>query len=261
MSESGQKGYELADAKPRVNLPGDVIVCNTPEELVDQMGHDLVSHSLNCLRSFGDFHMAVSGGTTLTPFLRHLMIDPICRGIPWKRTHLWMADERRVAPDDDQSHWHDLHDHLGLHAGIPTSQQHRMDAMSRRVEKEYADELRSALAWREKGQDRLDYVLLGLGEDGHTAGLFAHSPALAEQREFVRINSGPTVPGPDRVTMTRRILNGARFIAIMVTGERKAPIVERLTHRDAHPQEFPVLALQPTGGTVRWYLDRAATGG
>jgi len=258
MTDSPDHGYDLIESMPRLDLPGQVVICDTVERLVEQMSSDLLAHSLNCCRSFGDFHMALSSGTTPIPFYRHLMTDPICRGIPWKRTHLWVVDERRVALDSDESTWSLLHDHFGVHSGIPRARQHPMDALHKRVERRYATELRSALAWREKGQDRLDYVLLGLGTDGTAAGLFPGSPAVNECHEFVRINSGPTVSGPDRVTMTLPLINGSRLIAIMITGSSKRPLVKRLTSGRVSAQQLPVLGVRPIGGTVIWYIDLEA---
>ena len=115
------------------------------------------------------------------------------------------------------------------------------------------------MEWRERGQDRLDYVLLGLGADGHTASLFPRSPALIEDARLIRINSGPTVVPPDRVTMTLPLINSARLVAVMVTGEAKQEIVKRLAaNGHATVTDLPIRGIRPHGGVLRWYLDRAA---
>ncbi len=259
MTDRRPPAYELSIPAQAPNLPGEVVVADTVEELVERMSSDLLTHSLNCWRAFGDFHMAVSGGSTPAPFYRHLMTDPICRGVPWKKTHLWCVDERRVSVTDEKSNWRMIEDHFGVHSGIPRSQQHPMEALSDRIEHEYAKALRAALEWRERGQDRLDYVLLGLGADGHTASLFPHSPALSEDGRLIRINSGPTVVPPDRVTMTLPLINSARFVAVMVTGEAKQEIVQRLAaNAHARIEDLPIRGVRPVGGILRWYLDRAA---
>jgi len=259
MTDSRPPAYDLSAPLVAPNLPGEVVVCDTVEELVEKMSNDLLAHSLNCWRAFGDFHMALSGGSTPLPFYRHLMTDPICRGIPWKKTHLWCVDERRVSFDDEKSNWRMIEEHFGAHSGIPRSQQHPMDALSDRVENQYARSLCAALEWRERGHDRLDYVLLGVGTDGHTASLFPRSPALMEQTRLIRINSGSTVVPPDRVTMTLPLINSARFVAVMVTGEAKQEIVGRLS-ANAHTTvlDLPIRGVRPIGGTLCWYLDRAA---
>lgn len=259
MTDPLPPSYDLAESVRAPNLPGDVVVADSIEELIERMSSDLLGHSLNCWRAFGDFHMALSGGSTPAPFYRHLMTDPICRGIPWKKTHLWCVDERRVSFDDEKSNWRMIEDHFGAHSGIPKVQQHPMDALSEKVEYEYAKALRSALEWRERGQDRLDYVLLGLGADGHTASLFPHSPALIEDTRLIRINSGPTVVPPDRVTMTLPLINSARLVAVMVTGEAKQEIVKRLSaNGHASVSDLPIRGVRPHGGVLRWYLDRDA---
>lgn len=259
MTRRRPSAYDLAQSIAAPHLPGEVVVCDTVEELVERMSSDLLAHSLNCWRAFGDFHMAVSGGSTPVPFYRHLMTDPICRGIPWKKTHLWCVDERRVSIDDERSNWRMIEDHFGEHSGIPRSQQHPMEALSHHVERQYERLLRSALEWRERGQDRLDYILLGVGTDGHTASLFPRSPALIEQHRLICINSGETVVPPDRVTMTLPLINSARFVAVMVTGEGKQEIVRRLsTNGHATVLDLPIRGVRPLGGTLCWYLDRAA---
>lgn len=283
---------------PRPDLPGTaVVVANTVEDLVEQMATDLLHHSLNCLRAFGDFHLAVSGGSTPEPLYRHLMIDPLYRGVPWTRSHLWLVDERRVPFSDERSNWNGIQGLLGDHAGIPLPQQHPIPAMAEDVEDRYEREIQTALQWRERGQDRLDYVLLGVGEDGHTASLFPNSAAARERKRLVRISRGPeTVEAPERVTMTFPIINAARFVAIMVTGAHKRSIIEQIARRHREERRaggpgsgpgagtsisggnhghfaagsgmgggfggvaeaLPVLNVRPVGGVVYWYLDREA---
>ncbi|MFG0331111.1 MAG: 6-phosphogluconolactonase [Phycisphaerales bacterium] len=250
-NRNGTSVYSLE--KP--NLPGRVIVAETVEALTELMAEDFVGHSLNCVRSFGDFHIALSGGESLVPFYRRLMIDPACRLAPWRKTHLWIVDERRTSWDDDESRWQTVGGFIGDHAGIPASQQHPMPALSDEVEEEYEQALRSALEWRERGHDRLDYVLLELGPSGEAAGLTPQSPALREDRRLVRINEASTSP---RVTMTYPLINAARFVAVVVTGAKKRTLVERIASGAARTDELPILGVQPFGGELRWYLDRDA---
>jgi 6-phosphogluconolactonase len=235
-----------------------VIVRETSDDLIDAAAADLFFHAHNCVRTFGDFQLALSGGSSPEPLYRRLMYDPQLRDLPWKRTHLWVVDERRVPFDDDRSNFKMIRDTLVFQSDIPREQVHPINAMSPTADSEYEQELRSVLEWREKGHDRLDYVLLGLGEDGHTASLFPHSPALDARGRLVLINEGPTVTPPGRVTMTFELINAARFIGVYAPGAKKRGAVARLVAGGESVADLPISGVAPIGGELRWYLDREA---
>lgn len=263
--------FELEPQPHRPRLPGTVAVRPGPDTVIDAIAADLLIHASNCVRTFGDFHLALSGGSTPLPLYERLMIDPRYRDFPWTRTHLWIVDERRVPFDDDRSNFKHISDILSDHSGIPQNQLHPMFAMQEDADLEYEKSLREALGWRERGQDRLDFVLLGMGADAHTASLFPQSPALLaelnakpdspDSHRLVRINAGPNVTPPDRVTMTFRLINASRFIAFMVTGKAKRETIARVvagSENGVSPAELPVLGVKPLGGELRWYLDHDA---
>jgi 6-phosphogluconolactonase len=253
--------YQLVDHKLiGPPLPGNVVVAPTVDEVIDDVAADLVVHAENCVRQFGDFHLALSGGTTPGPLYERLMYDPNYRRLPWRRTHLWLVDERCVPFDDPRSNFKMINETIVDHAGIPREQVHPIFAMSPTADVEYESQLRETLAWREKGQDRLDYVLLGMGADGHTASLFPRTDPLAEQSRLVRFNRCPNANPPDRVTMTFPLINSARFIAVMVTGGAKAPTIKRVAGGHETADALPVLGLSPLNGELKWYLDAAACG-
>lgn len=247
---------EPEPAKPR--LPGTVVVKPTQEDVIDAIARDIAAHSIDCVRKFGDFHIALSGGSTPFPLYRHLMIDPDCRAIPWTRTHLWVVDERRVPFDHEKSNWRQIDDILVQHSGIPAEQAHPMLVMQDDADTAYEKALRDSLEWREKGHDRLDFVILGMGDDGHTASLFPHSPALKDDGRLVLINSGPKVTPPDRVTMTYTLINAARFVAVLCVGPKKKEMIAKVAAGKHSPDELPILGIKPTKGELRWYLDTAA---
>src|ERR1044072_6324125 len=87
------------------SLPGSVIVRQALDDLIDVVAAELYFHAKNCVRAFGDFHLALSGGSTPEPLYRRLMYDPNFRDLPWKRVQLWIVDERRVPLDDARSNF------------------------------------------------------------------------------------------------------------------------------------------------------------
>jgi len=252
--------FSLEPEPERPALPGAVIVAPDEEDLHALLAADMMIHAQQCVQSFGDFHIALSGGSTPLPFYRRLMVDPMYRTFPWARTHLWIVDERRVPLTDDRCNYKHIAEYFRDHAGIPATHLHPIDATAPDADTRYERELREVLAWREKGHDRLDFVLLGMGADAHTASLFPRSPALKERERLIAINAGPTVTPPDRVTMTLPLINSARFIAVLVTGQGKRDTIARVAAAAAPTDELPITRITPIGGELRWYLDSAAAG-
>lgn len=271
--------YGVAPVRAAPALPGTVVVRDSVDELLDVAGTDLLLHARACVRAFGDFHMALSGGGTPLPLYQRLMVDPALREFPWQRTHLWVVDERRVPAGDERSNYTALDEIIVQHSGIPRAQAHPVAALEPDADARYERELREALEWRERGQDRLDYVLLGMGADAHTASLFPRSRAVREhppgdaRARLVTLNDGPHVTPPDRVTMTYRLINASRFIGVLVTGASKRDALARVAGAwrgvaAAGPvpvalvEEVPILGVRPMdgGGELRWYLDRDAAG-
>lgn len=255
------KMYDLSDPLPAAPaLPGAVVVAATADELIDKLAADLVIHAINCVRQFGDFHLALSGGSTPEPLYERLMYDPNYRRLPWRRTHLWIVDERCVPFEDEQSNYRMIHETIVDHADIPPDQVHPIPVGSDTPDVEYEKELREALGWRERGQDRLDYVLLGMGTDGHTASLFPATEPLSEANRLVRLNFTDSAEPHERVTLTFPTINASRFIAVLITGEKKASVIERLATGNASVDDLPIKGVQPINGELRWYLDSAACG-
>lgn len=270
--------YELHRDPSPPALPGRVTLRPTVDDLFDALSADLLIHALNCVRAFGDVHLALSGGSTPLPFYQRLMIDPDCRSFPWDRAHLWIVDERRVPFEDERSNFAQIRDILVEHSDIPRANVHPIRAMEDDADTAYESELVSVLGGRGPGKDRLDFTLLGMGADAHTASLFPRSPALQETRRLVRINAGPTVTPPDRVTMTFPLINASRFIVALVTGEGKRETITKVAEAYAAEPgaatravaasrplnlDLPILNVRPLSadsraGELRWCLDHAA---
>ena len=242
-------------------LPGKVHLARNRFDVYDALMADLVMHASQCVRQFGDFHLALSGGSTPMPFYEQLMTDPRARGFPWARTHLWMVDERCVPFDHEKSNWRQIEEILVEASDIPKEQVHPMLAYLPDADVLYEKELRDVLGWREKGHDRLDFVLLGMGDEGHTASLFPHSEAQDAGDRLVVFNRGATVVPPDRLTMTYSLLNASRFIAPLVLGADKASMLARIAKGVDDFHEIPIMGIKPLAGELKWFIDYASAGG
>ncbi len=243
---------------PSPDLPGEVVVALTDDKLIDHLAADLIIHAENCVREFGDFHLALSGGQTFDRLYQRLMYDPNCRRLPWRRTHLWFVEECCVAFDDAESNYKQIRETIGDHADIPREQFHPIFAEVDTAAEDYEATLRETLAWREKGQDRLDYVLLTAGEDGSIVGLLPGSSLLTDEKRLIGRARPSETSRHDRITMTLPFINASRFIAVLITGENKAGVVQRMTDHGEHAHDLPVNGLAPFNGELKWYLDAPA---
>lgn len=246
--------YDLEPIDETPAAPAGVIVRSSPEEALEAAATDLFLHAMNCVRAFGDFSLALSGGRTPVRLYQMLMLDPQYRAFPWSRTHLWVTGEAVTGPARGSASTL-LRELIAQHSGLPSEQFHpvKPDAGVNA----YAKELRDTLGWRERGHDRLDYVLLGVGESGSTAGLSRHTDVDPE-----RLFHAAGEPGSEWHSLGVRAINGARFVAVLAVGTEKHQPVKPAIHRngDQTPSR-PIDHIQPVGGELRWYLDKAAFSG
>jgi 6-phosphogluconolactonase len=239
-------------------LPGGVIVAETADKLIDLVAAEMVVQAKACVREFGDFELALCGGSTPQPLYERLMYDPDCRQLPWRRTHLWLVDERAVPFDDSRSNFRLINETIVDHSGIPAEQVHPIMALSETADIDYESKLRDVLQWRERGEDRLDFVLLGMGADGHIASLFPFSDVLGESVHLVRRVTVPAADPPQRVTMTYPLINAARVVAVLVTGSQKAQTLQRVSGGDDSREALPIKGVRPVNGELKWFLDAEA---
>jgi 6-phosphogluconolactonase len=203
----------------------------------------------------GSFTVAISGGRTPLPFYCFLGRTA---GIPWEETDLFQVDERFVPRDDDESNFRLIELSLLLKAPIPSERVHPIPvdgnsaaAAAARYEREMRDFFRlPAGAW-----PSLDLVLLGIGEDGHTASLFPGEDVLDEEERWTAAVS-PATAAQDRITLTLPLINRARHVFFLVTGSGKAEVLKRI-HRGADPT-VPASLVNPEGGSLTFYLDSKA---
>ena len=255
----GAKAYEVQErALVGPPLPGAVIVAETADELIDMVAAEMVVQAKACVREFGDFELALSGGSTPQPLYERLMYDPDCRQLPWVRTNLWLVDERAVPFNDPRSNFRRINETIVGHSGIPAEQVHPIMALSDTADIEYEAKLREVLQWRQRGEDRLDFVLLGMGADGHTASLFPFNEVLGDTENLVRRVTAPAADPPQRVTMTYRLINAARVVAVLVTGSTKAEALQRVATGRESREALPITGVRPVNGELKWFLDAEA---
>ena len=208
----------------------------------------------------GRFLAALSGGGTPNGLYRLLADDPYRSRVDWSRTHVFWGDERCVPPDDPGSNYGQAHDILLARVPIPGGNIQRVEGEldPQTASDDYAQVLKR---YAEPGQDwpRFDLVLLGLGEDGHTASLFPGSPVEADSPTLAVTANYQDRPA-NRVTMTPLVINDARNIIFLATGANKAVTLTRVLSDLRTLDDLPAQRIQPTDGRITWLVDEAAAG-
>lgn len=236
-------------------LPGIVHVAATPDDLADAAASWLARESEEAHDEHGFFAVALSGGSTPRALHQRLSQPPDRDAIAWPTWMAFFGDERAVPPDDPRSNYHFARETLLDHVPIPAERVHRMEAEHPdrdQAAREYSALLADTLTRGPGGAPRLHCVLLGLGENGHTASLFPGTAALDAQRQWV-------VPGVadyepyDRLTVTFPLINAAQSVVFLVSGAGKGPAL-----RGVVDGSVPAARVRPHDGVLLWFLDRAA---
>jgi 6-phosphogluconolactonase len=261
MSTDDADQDKLSGLQAMMELPGHVHVEAEADAVYDNLAEGLWREAKDAIDQRGEFHLALSGGGAPQPFYRRLVIEPQYREFPWEKTHIWIVDERRVPEDDERSNIGMIRQLVTDHVPLRSRQIHPMPVLSEQPAEQYEQELRETI-----GGDppRLDFVLLGMGSDCHTASLFPRSGAIDVSDRLVAVNDDEPVTPPPRVTMTFPLINAARAVVVLIIGSNKAEALGqveqqwRLGKRD--PARLPITGVGPAEGTLGWYLDAAATG-
>lgn len=205
----------------------------------------------------GTFSIALSGGSTPKAIFELLAGDEFRAQIAWQSVHIFFGDERTVPPDHADSNFRMANEALLLHVPLPEANLHRIDGVGDAAANasDYESELRSYFgdtAW-----PRFDLVLLGMGDDGHTASLFPDSAALKEERLWVAANWVEKF-GTWRITLTAPAINAARNVLFLITGAGKAERLHEVLLGERETSRLPSQLIHPNDGALEWYVDLAA---
>lgn len=207
----------------------------------------------------GPFVVALSGGSTPKRLYEILAGPGYADRFPWDRTQLFFGDERFVPPQDESSNYNMSNLALLSHVPVPAANVHRMptDGDPADAARRYEHELRLLYGadTLEAGRFLFDVVLLGLGENGHTASLFPGTDVLGETHAWV----GTCVPHDaphTRLTLTYPAIASSRYVLFLVAGQGKAEVVAKVRGGDDAQPSTRIA----TEGELIWVLDQAAAG-
>jgi 6-phosphogluconolactonase len=197
--------------------------------------------------------IALSGGSTPKPLYESLSQQPL----PWEKIHIFWGDERYVSPDHPDSNqgmarlaWLDRvpFPPENIHAMPTDSGDPHLDAARHEAE------IRQWFGVSAPALPSFDIVLLGMGDDGHTASLFPHTEALSVIDRCITVGHKD---GQPRLTFTAPLIDRSRSVIFVVAGESKRPALRQVFSSTADPMEYPSRLIQPDG-ELWWLLDRAA---
>ncbi len=220
----------------------------------------VASRCARAIEARGECAIALAGGDTPRALYGYLATPPTRDRIAWGRVRIFWGDERGVAPEDPRSNFRMAQETLLSRVPVPADRIHRMPADHPDLEaaaEAYAALLREHLPAAPDGWPRFDLVLLGLGEDAHTASLFPGSPVLEETRRAVVAYTVPHL-GMSRMTLTLPVLNHAGEVLFLVSGAQKAQALWAVLEGPRDPDRVPAQGIRPAGGRVVWVVDAAA---
>ena len=236
-------------------------VLPTSEDLAASAAELFASVVSATAKARGVVRVALSGGTTPKRMFT-LLADrsaPYFAQVPWERLHLFWVDERCVPPTDAESNYRMTKEAMLEHVPLPASQIHRMEGEldPQVAAARYEAAIRAAFRLEGAQIPAFDLVLLGLGEDGHTASLFPHTAALIE---MVRIAVANHVPQKKtwRITLTWPVINRGHEVAFLIEGAAKAQAVQDVFCGAYDPEAKPAQLIRPASGRLTLLLDSDA---
>jgi len=213
----------------------------------------------------GRFSVALAGGSTPRCTYTLLGHEPFASQVDWTHVHIFWGDERCVPPDHPESNYRMARETLLDRLPIPAANVHRIpcEQAPEQAATAYEATLRAFFTEGETPSEgnptpRFDLVLLGMGEDGHTASLFPGTAALHEEERWV-VATYVEKLGAWRVTLTPVVLNAAAHVTFLVAGERKARRLQEVLMGPYQPDRLPAQIVRPRHGRLTWLVDTEAT--
>ena len=236
--------------------PTLVQICKTRNELEISVAGKLFDVMRRSLKKNAKCCIVLAGGETPKMVYRHMCEDKAIRSVDWSRVHVFFCDERAVPPDHPNSNYGMIEREWISHISIPQENVHRIkgEIDPTIASEEYEQEIRNVFS---STPVVFDYVLLGVGEDGHTASLFPGSDAVLEKKALVRSAFSQRFNNW-RVTLTVPVLNASHEIIFLAAGKQKALIVQHVLNAKVPETKLPASLIRPMEGSLCWMIDEEA---
>ncbi|GJL77243.1 MAG: 6-phosphogluconolactonase [Nitrospinaceae bacterium] len=237
----------------------DIKIFPQPVMLAEALAQGLHNASLQAKKAGRVFNLVLAGGSTPRAVYEYFARSGFNKTIPWDRIHFFWGDERCVPGDHEDSNFQMVRRALLDPLAIHKENIHRMQGENDPVKEasRYAEEIKSHCHLTAGEIPRFDWILLGLGTDGHTASLF---PGVKTDEDPSGICAVATHPesGQKRITLTLKVLNHARRVSFIVTGSGKAQVLAAIFNQSPESQHYPATQVSPEPGNLEWFLDKEA---
>lgn len=229
----------------------------SPIELAESLALELIDQIETADTRNSLFTIALSGGNT-PKLLFSVLGDKFADSVNWLNVHFFWVDERCVPPDSNESNFNLASENLFKKLVITPVNIHRIRGENdpERETGRYSEELND-FTFKRNGLPFLNALLLGLGDDGHTASIFPGDEHLFRSDRICAATVHP-VTGQRRITLTGNVINNAGHIIFLVTGRNKADIARKVIDREDCDKLFPAQLVFPSYGKLSWYLDEEA---
>ena len=230
----------------------NVKIYDSPQRLAAAAARAFVEGAASAIAERGRFAVALAGGSTPKATYEVLSRDH-AGDVAWPNVHVFFGDERTVPPDHEDSNYRMAREALLNH--VPVGSVHRMrgELPPDEAVASYEGDLEEFFA---EVPPVLDLVMLGIGDDGHTASLFPETPALGVTDRLAVANPVARLD-TTRLTLTVPVLNAARKVRFLVAGAGKAEALAEILEGEADPRQYPAKLVRPPGGPT-WMVDRDA---
>jgi len=215
----------------------------------------IVTESNKAVQQKGFFTIALSGGSTPKILFELLAQPPYKNNIPWEKVIIAFGDERFVPPTSVESNYKMAHDSLLKHVDIPKKNILAIPTVKITTDQS-SSTYEKAIKKHISIKNPFDLVLLGIGEEGHTASIFPGSKLLTDKKRWVQ-NIWVKEKNMDRISFTMPFINQSKNIAFLVSGKSKAAIVKKIFSKSG--ASLPAAMAKGTKNTF-WFLDEAAAG-
>ena len=228
-------------------------IFDTPEQVVLSLAETLREYS----EQAQPVHISLSGGSTPKLLFKMLAQPPFSTSINWSNLHFWWGDERCVSPNDNESNFGEAQNLLFDHIAIPDENIHRIIGENAPEQERirFSEEMQTCIDVR-NGMPWFDWILLGMGDDGHTASLF---PGKTDYDDpLLAIIAAHPQSGQLRISKTAKLISNAKRISYLVLGSNKAEVVKQIQQQAEAAQYYPAAQIAAVKGTTEWYLDADA---
>jgi len=233
----------------------DVKIFNSSEELSEEFAQLLKNEVSSADKQF---NLVLSGGSTPKNIFRYLS-DNYKDQINWSKINFFWGDERCVPPNHDQSNYKMVNESLLSNINVIEENIFRIKGEDNPVKEanRYSEIINKTVLKKNNNKPVFDLIMLGLGEDGHTASIFPNQLDLIDDENICTFAIHPETK-QKRITLTGKIINNSKNIIFIVTGKKKSQVVADIIKNKIVAEKYPAYYIRPVNGNLYWFLDNEA---